>query len=119
MRINEIINGIKSFVAQIKVTNGSNPILLRTTVTADGMPQAKALLVSLHGQSNVLSISEIHPQIEEEVTAQSPEKQRVKSLIDQSKRLAQQAKELRAQEAMKKAQKALTTVQQSKPLPTA
>jgi hypothetical protein len=59
MRITEIISNIYCYVATIKVKHGKSNTSTRTTIYADGMSQARALLVASYGENSVLAISRI------------------------------------------------------------
>jgi hypothetical protein len=47
-------------VATIKVKNGKSNTTTRTIIFADGMSQARALLVASYGENSVLAISRIN-----------------------------------------------------------
>ncbi len=59
MRITEIISNIYCYVATIKVKHGKSNTTTRTIIYADGMSQARALLVASYGENSVLAISRI------------------------------------------------------------
>ena len=60
MRITEIISNIYCYVATIKVKHGKSNTSTRTIIYADGMSQARALLVASYGENSVLAISRIY-----------------------------------------------------------
>ena len=59
MRITEIISNIYCYVATIKVNHGKSNTTSRTIIYADGMSQARALLIASYGENSVLAISRI------------------------------------------------------------
>ena len=59
MKITEIVNGIHYFTAIVRVINGKTKTTVRTMIFADGIDQAKALLTSMYGKGNVLSVSRV------------------------------------------------------------
>ncbi len=59
MRITEIISNIYCYVATINVKRGKSNTTTRTIIYADGMSQARALLVACYGENSVLTISHI------------------------------------------------------------
>ncbi len=59
MRITDIILKIYRYVATIKVMYGKSYTTTRTIIYADGMSQAKALLVASYGENSVLAIFRI------------------------------------------------------------
>lgn len=113
MRIDEVVNGLKTFVAQLRVSSGGGSMVtVKTTVTADGMIQARMILGTVFGPSNVLSLVEAPSQLEETGTkVLSSAELQVKSLADQSMRIKKQATALKARQAMAKAQKQLQAAQ--------
>jgi len=59
MRITEIISNIYFYVATIKIQRGKSNTTTRTIIYADGISQARALLVASYGENSVLAISRI------------------------------------------------------------
>jgi hypothetical protein len=60
VRITEIISNIYCYVATIKVKNGKSNTTTRTIIYADGISQARALLIASYGENSVLAISHIN-----------------------------------------------------------
>lgn len=56
MRIFEITTPLRSFTATVRIHTGNRRITLRTQVQADGVAQARTLLLNLYGAGNVLNI---------------------------------------------------------------
>jgi len=59
VRITEIILNIYCYVATIKVKHAKSSTTTRTIIHADGISQARALLVASYGENSVLVISRI------------------------------------------------------------
>jgi hypothetical protein len=113
MKINEITNTLKTFVATIKV-NGTS---IKTSVTAESSSHARLLLQRLYGSGNVLSLSESSSELEEAgagTKVMNAGNLQVKALADKAKQLTQQKKQLQARQSMAKAQKKMRDA--SKPI---
>jgi len=102
MRIDEVTNPLKTFLAQIRAQG----LTARTTVQADSLSQARAILVHVYGQGNVQMVSQVASTTNEAATIkpETPAQARVKSLADQAANLKKQEKVARAQIALKRAQ---------------
>ena len=102
MRIDEVTNPLKTFLAQIRVQGST----ARTTIQADSLSQARAMLAHVYGQANVMSVTQMAEATNETATIkpQTPVQARVKSLGDQAASLKKQEKVARAQIALKRAQ---------------
>jgi hypothetical protein len=103
MRINEVTNHLKQFVATVSV----NGISIKTSITAENSSYARLLLLKLYGTGNVSSLSESSSEIEEsDATTKTltPQQLQVKSLADKAKQINQQKKQLQARQALMKAQ---------------
>ena len=57
MRIVEVTNQLRTFTASVRVSVSGSTSIVRTQVQADGITQARALLLHLYGVGNVLTIS--------------------------------------------------------------
>ena len=102
MRIDEVTNPLKTFLAQIRVQGST----ARTTIQADSLSQARAMLAHIYGQVNVMSVTQMAEATNETATIK-PEtlaQARVKSLGDQAAALKKQEKVARAQIGLKNAQ---------------
>ena len=106
MRIDEVA-GLKTFIATVRVKNGSNVTTTKTPIQADGQMQARAIMTRIFGEGNVLAVLETSQMTEMEggTKTLSAAELRVKSLADQAKKLQQQAKQERARQSLDKAQK--------------
>ena len=102
MRIDEVTNPLKTFLAQIRVQGST----ARTTIQADGLSQARAMLAHLYGQGNVMSVTQMASTTNETATIkpETAAQARVKSLADQAANLKKQEKVARAQIGLKNAQ---------------
>ena len=106
MRISEVTNPIKLFLAAVR----ANGFTARTTIQADNISQARAMLAHIYGQLNVLSVTQLAAETNESATIkpETPAQTHVKALADQAARLKQQEKVARAQIGLKKAQDRVT-----------
>jgi len=112
MRIDEVTNPLKTFLAQIRVQGST----ARTTIQADSLSQARAMLAHVYGQVNVMSVTQMASMTSEislsgkptnetaTIKPETPAQARVKSLGDQAANLKKQQKVARAQIGLKKAQ---------------
>jgi hypothetical protein len=102
MRIDEVTNPLKTFLAQIRAKG----LTVRTTIQADSRPQARAILAHVYGQENVQMVTQMASTTNEAATIkpETPAQARVKSLADQAAALKKQEKVARAQIGLKRAQ---------------
>jgi hypothetical protein len=102
MRIDEVTSPLKTFLAQIRAKG----LTARTTVQADSLSQARAILVHVYGQENVQMVTQMESMTNETATIkpETPAQARVKSLADQAANLKKQEKVARAQIGLKRAQ---------------
>jgi hypothetical protein len=102
MKINEITNTLKMFVAKVKV-NGTS---IKTSITAENSTHARLLFQKLYGAANVSNLSEAS-ELEETgagTRVMSAGELQVKSLADQEVKIKQQKKQLQARQTLAKAQ---------------
>jgi hypothetical protein len=101
MRIDEVTN-LKTFLAQVR----ANGAVVRTSVYADNLSQARAMLSHLYGLSNLLSLTQVLSGANESaaIKPETPAQAWVRSLSDQAAQLKTQAKKARAQIGLKNAQ---------------
>jgi hypothetical protein len=60
MKINEISNKVNStYISTVRVVMRDTSTTARTTITADTIQHARAMLIRIYGDGNVLSISEV------------------------------------------------------------
>jgi hypothetical protein len=113
MKINEITNTLKTFVATVKVNGRS----IKTSVSAENSSHARLLLQQLYGSGNVSSLSESSSELEEagaDTKVIDAGNLQVKALADKAKQITKQKKQLVARQAMTKAQEKMRDA--SKPL---
>lgn len=110
MRINEVTNIPQTYIATVRVVLRDSIMTARTTITADTLQQARALLTRTFGDGNVLNINQVMAE-DEEVTegtkTLSPQELQVKALADKAEDYKQQEKALKARQQMAKAQQNL------------
>ena len=79
MKINEVSEPLKTYIANVRVVTGSGTTTARTTITADTQQQAWAILSRLYGVGNVISATEVMreapetDQIQHRATIPAPE----------------------------------------------
>ena len=105
MKIREITNTPTTFVAIVVVVTPSSSVTASTTVSAANFQQARAILIRLYGERNILSITQSVN--EDRAKIISPQEQQVRTMSDQAKRLQQQAKQVKARNKLAKAQQQL------------
>ncbi len=114
MRLHEFTSPLKTFIAKVKLKNGS-------TVTAsertDSLNSARMLFQHKFGDKNVFSVTQVSDSVIDEGTKTlSSQELQVKSLADQEAKLKQQKKQLVARQSLTKAQEQLR--QASQPIKT-
>jgi hypothetical protein len=118
MKINEVTNIHRTYLATVRIVVRDSSVTARTTIKADTLKQARAMLTRTYGDRNVLSImqvmSEQHDMTEATKTL-SPQELQVKSLSDKAKQYREQAKAMKARQQMAKAQQDLIRASQSSP----
>lgn len=103
MKINEITNTLKTFVATVKV-NGTS---IKTSINAENSSHARLLLQRLYGSGNVSSLSESSIELEEAdavTKVMDAGNLQVKALVDKQKQITQQKRQLLARQSLAKAQ---------------
>ena len=89
MKINEITNSLKTFVATVRVNGAS----IKTAITAENTAHARVLLQKLYGNGNISSLGEESKGLEEAgegTKVLSSAELQVKSLSDQETKFKQQ-----------------------------
>lgn len=110
MKINEVTNIPQTYLATVRVVLRDSSMTARTTITADTVQQARAMLIRTYGDGNVLNITQIMSEqqdITEGTKTLSPQELQVKSLSDRADDYKQQAKAIKARHQMAKAQQDL------------
>ncbi len=109
MKINEVTNIPQIYLATVRVVMRGSTMTARTTITADTIQQAKAMLTRIYGEGNVLNTNQVMAEVEvaEAAKTLSPQELQVKSLADKAKSYNQQAKMLKLRQKLAKDQQAL------------
>lgn len=110
MKIDEVTNIPHTYVATLRVVLRDSSMTARTTITADTLRQARAILTRTFGVGNVLNINQVMAEDEEMTEGTntlSPQELQVKALADKAENYKQQEKALKARQQMAKAQQNL------------
>lgn len=110
MKINEVTNIPQTYLATVRIVLRDSSMTARTTITADTLQQAKAMLTRMFGDGNVLNINQVmveDGQVTESTNTLSSQELQVKALADKAEDYKRQEKALRARQQMAKAQKNL------------
>lgn len=82
--------------------------MAKTHVNADGINQARMLLIHLYGVGNVFSVQAVMAEeVKEAMKTLTPQELQVKALADKAEDYKQQEKALRARQKIAKAQQKL------------
>jgi small-conductance mechanosensitive channel len=102
MRIHEFIAPLQTFIARVKLKNGST---VTATERTESLNYARQIFQHKYGDRNVFSESEVKDSVIDEATKTlSSQELQVKSLADQEAKIKQQKKQLQARQTMVKAQ---------------
>ncbi len=104
MRLYEITSPIKTFIARVKLKNGST---VTATERTESLSYARQIFQHKYGDNNVFNVTELNEQvneIEEGTETLTPQQLQVKALADKAKQINQQKKQLQARQTMAKAQ---------------
>ena len=110
MKINEVTSIPQTYTASVRVVLRDSSMTARTTITADTIQQARAMLTRMYGDGNVLNINQVMAEDEEVTEATktlSTQELQVKALADKAEDYKQQEKALKARQQMAKAQQNL------------
>ena len=106
MKLFEITSPIKTYIARVKLSNGSTVTATERTET---LSFARQIFQHKYGEKNVFSVTEVKDCVIDEATKTlSPQELQVKSLADKAKSYNQQAKMLKARQTLAKSQLALS-----------
>ncbi len=111
MRFLEFTKSFKTFVARVRLTNGST---VTATERTESLSYARQIFQHKYGESNVFNVSELNErvnEIEEGTQTLTAQQLQVKSLADQEAKIKQQKKQLQARQAMVKAQEKMRDAQ--------
>lgn len=107
MRLYEFSSKIKTYIARVKLKNGST---VTATERTESLSYARQIFQHKYGDRNVSSVSELREQvteIEEGTQTLTAQQLQVKSLSDKAKSYNQQAKMLKLRQKLAKDQQAL------------
>jgi len=111
MKINEIANSLKTYIARVKLNNGS---WVKTSVEAENSNQAMLLLKHLYlSVSSVTELTEQQDALDEATATKTPQQLQVQSLANQEAKIKQQKKQLIASQALAKAQEKMRQANQA------
>jgi hypothetical protein len=116
MKINEITKPFKTYIALVKLKNGST---VTATERTESVSFARQIFQHKYGDRNVFSVSELIErvnEIEEGTKTLSSAELQVKSLADQAAKYKTQEKQLKARQDLLKSQEKMR--QASQPLKT-
>ena len=132
MKINEVVSGMKWFVANVKcIVPQGGTITTRVGIKCDNSMSARFLLSRTYGKENVFAISQVmdeqmlidEPTSEEvlideetygaDTKVLTPQELQIKTLKDKSKQMNIQAKKIKAQTQVNKAQQKLAKATQA------
>lgn len=132
MKINEVVSGMKWFVANVRcVVPQGGTITTRVGIKCDNSMSARFLLSRTYGKENVFAISQVMDEqmlidepsseeilIDEETYGANtkvltPQELQIKTLKDKSKQMNDQAKKIKAQSQVAKAQQKLAKATQA------
>jgi hypothetical protein len=104
MRLHEFTTPLKTFIARVKLKNGST---VTATERTESLNYARQIFQHKYGDRNVFSVSELNErvnEIEEGTKTLTPQQLQVKSLADQEAKYKKQKEQLQARQTMAKAQ---------------
>lgn len=117
MKLYEITSPIKTYIARVKLKNGST---VTATERTESLSYARQIFQHKYGDRNVFNVSELNEQvneqvdeIEEETKTLTPQQLQVKALADKAKQINQQKKQLQARQTMAKAQQQMRDANKS------
>ncbi len=115
MKIHEVAQPLTQFAAMVHVVLPRTTITARTSISADSLMAARAMLSRIYGAENVSSVSPLatHGAIDEQTKTLSASDLQVKSMSDRAKQLTQQAKQLKARQSLARAQQAMVKASKS------
>lgn len=113
MRLYEFSSKIKTYIARVKLKNGST---VTATERTESLSYARQIFQHKYGDNNVFNVSELNEQvneIEEGTQTLTPQQLQVKALADKAKQINQQKKQLQARQTMAKAQQQMRDANKS------
>lgn len=113
MKLYEITSPIKTYIARVKLKNGST---VTATERTESLTYARQIFQHKYGDKNVFNVTELNErmnEIEEGTQSLTVPQLQVKALADQEAKIRQQKKQLLAKQAMAKAQKKMLDANKS------
>ena len=113
MKLYEITSPIKTYIARVKLKNGST---VTATERTESLSYARQIFQHKYGDRNVFNVTELNErvnEIEEGTKTLTPQQLQVKSLADKAKQINQQKKQLQARQTMAKAQQQMRDANKS------
>ena len=104
MRLHEFTTSLKTFIARVKLKNGST---VSATERTESLSYARQIFQHKFGDRNVFNVAELSEcvnEIDEGTQTLTAQQLQVKSLADQEAKIKQQKKQLLARQALVKAQ---------------
>lgn len=104
MRLYEFSSKIKTYIARVKLKNGST---VTSTERTESLSYARQIFQHKYGDRNVFSVSELNErlnEIEEGTKTLSSQELQVKSLADQAAKFKKQKEQIVARQSLAKAQ---------------
>jgi len=104
VRLHEITNSLKTYIARVKLKNGAT---VTATERKESLYFATQIFKHKYGENNVYAVAELNEQvneIEEGTETLTSQQLQVKALADKAKQAIQQKKQLQARQSMLKAQ---------------
>ena len=98
MKLYEITSPIKTYIARVKLKNGST---VTATERTESLSYARQIFQHKYGDRNVFSVSELNEkisEIEEGTETKTPEQLQVQALADKAKTTASVTEEIKAGE---------------------
>ncbi len=111
MRLHEVTSPIKTYIARVKLRNGS---AVTATERTESLYFATQIFKHKFGDNNVYGVTEVNEQVNEVgegTKTLTPQQLQVKALADKAEDYKQQEKALKARQQMAKAQQNLMKAQ--------
>lgn len=104
MKLYEITSPLRTYIARVKLKNGST---VTATERTESLYFATQIFKHKFGDNNVYGVTEVNEQVNElgeGTETLTPQQLQVKALADKAKQATEQKKQLQARQAMTKAQ---------------
>ncbi len=113
MKLYEITSPIKTYIARVKLKNGST---VTATERTESPSYARQIFQHKYGDKNVFNVSELNERVNEIADGTktlTPQQLQVKSLADQEAKYKKQKEQLQARQGLAKAQAKVREVNKS------